>query len=243
MSKSFGELAVVKDFSARVMRGDRVGIVGPNGSGKTTLLNLLTGKRRALLEGEAVPEDFAAALAQQCFINGYLFAQSAKETAQVAALRARVENGDRKSLLTLACYMSLGDVAGAEKFADGAALKQQRDEPASRRRKIGVLAVYDPEMAPHRRRGKLHFPQRRIGPARPELVALHETEKRGAGDNIGKRKWRDGLPGQYGVKLYERTHQNGKRDVVARHADRAIRNCGANRIERRRFGNLMTLAA
>jgi ATP-binding cassette subfamily F protein uup len=34
---------VVWDFSARIARGDRVGIVGPNGAGKTTLLNLLTG--------------------------------------------------------------------------------------------------------------------------------------------------------------------------------------------------------
>ncbi|TNE42561.1 MAG: ATP-binding cassette domain-containing protein [Alphaproteobacteria bacterium] len=35
---------IIRDFSTRVMRGDKVGIVGPNGSGKTTLLNLLTGK-------------------------------------------------------------------------------------------------------------------------------------------------------------------------------------------------------
>src|SRR5208282_241044 len=33
----------VRDFSVRVMRGDRVGIVGANGAGKTTLVNLLTG--------------------------------------------------------------------------------------------------------------------------------------------------------------------------------------------------------
>jgi ATP-binding cassette subfamily F protein uup len=44
ISKSFGDLSVVKDFSLRVMRGDRIGIVGPNGSGKTTLLSLLTGR-------------------------------------------------------------------------------------------------------------------------------------------------------------------------------------------------------
>ncbi len=43
VTKSYGTRAVVKDFSARVLRGDRVGIVGPNGAGKTTLLNLLTG--------------------------------------------------------------------------------------------------------------------------------------------------------------------------------------------------------
>jgi len=34
---------VVRDFSIRVARGDRIGIVGPNGSGKTTLINMLTG--------------------------------------------------------------------------------------------------------------------------------------------------------------------------------------------------------
>jgi ABC transport system ATP-binding/permease protein len=43
VSKAFGDRLVVRDFSARVMRGDRVGLVGPNGSGKTTLLRLLLG--------------------------------------------------------------------------------------------------------------------------------------------------------------------------------------------------------
>ena len=35
--------SVVKDLSIRVMRGDRIGLIGPNGSGKTTLLRLLLG--------------------------------------------------------------------------------------------------------------------------------------------------------------------------------------------------------
>ena len=42
-SKAYGERKIVDDFSIRVDRGDRVGIVGPNGAGKTTLVNLLTG--------------------------------------------------------------------------------------------------------------------------------------------------------------------------------------------------------
>ena len=43
IAKSFGERAIVSDFSTRIARGDRLGIVGPNGAGKTTLINLLTG--------------------------------------------------------------------------------------------------------------------------------------------------------------------------------------------------------
>ena len=41
--KAYGNHVVVRDLSLRVMRGDRLGIVGPNGGGKTTLLRLLTG--------------------------------------------------------------------------------------------------------------------------------------------------------------------------------------------------------
>src|SRR6202047_482458 len=43
VSKAFGDQIVVRKFSTRIMRGDRVGIVGPNGAGKTTLLKLLLG--------------------------------------------------------------------------------------------------------------------------------------------------------------------------------------------------------
>jgi ATP-binding cassette subfamily F protein uup len=44
ISKSYAGAPVVRDFSIRILRGDRLGIVGANGSGKTTLLNLLTGR-------------------------------------------------------------------------------------------------------------------------------------------------------------------------------------------------------
>jgi ATP-binding cassette subfamily F protein uup len=44
VSKSFGGRVVVRDYSQRILRGDRVGLIGPNGSGKTTLLRLLLGE-------------------------------------------------------------------------------------------------------------------------------------------------------------------------------------------------------
>ncbi len=44
VSKSFGEREVIKSFSLRIQRGDRIGIVGANGAGKTTLLKMLTGE-------------------------------------------------------------------------------------------------------------------------------------------------------------------------------------------------------
>ena len=43
IAKSYGDLTVLRDFSVKIARGDRIGIVGPNGAGKTTLINLLTG--------------------------------------------------------------------------------------------------------------------------------------------------------------------------------------------------------
>ena len=46
IGKSYAGRPIVRDFSIRIARGDRIGIVGPNGSGKTTLINLLTGQLR-----------------------------------------------------------------------------------------------------------------------------------------------------------------------------------------------------
>jgi ATP-binding cassette subfamily F protein uup len=44
VTKRFGTRAVIKDFTLRIQRGDRIGVVGANGAGKTTLLKLLTGE-------------------------------------------------------------------------------------------------------------------------------------------------------------------------------------------------------
>lgn len=41
---SFGEHKIIENFSTTIIRGDRIGIIGPNGSGKTTLLKILLGE-------------------------------------------------------------------------------------------------------------------------------------------------------------------------------------------------------
>jgi ATP-binding cassette subfamily F protein uup len=43
VTHGFGGPPVIADFSARIQRGDRIGIIGPNGCGKTTLIKLLVG--------------------------------------------------------------------------------------------------------------------------------------------------------------------------------------------------------
>ncbi|MGN6500817.1 MAG: ATP-binding cassette domain-containing protein, partial [Tsuneonella sp.] len=54
--KRYGEHAIIRDFSLRIQRGDRIGVVGANGAGKTTLLKLLT--------GEHTPEEGSVTIAR-----------------------------------------------------------------------------------------------------------------------------------------------------------------------------------
>ncbi len=44
ISFSYDEKPLIKDFNARIIRGDKIGIIGPNGCGKTTLVNILLKK-------------------------------------------------------------------------------------------------------------------------------------------------------------------------------------------------------
>ncbi len=53
ISHKYNDEYLISDFSTQVMRGDKIGLIGPNGSGKTTLLNILLGKLKPTF-GEVV---------------------------------------------------------------------------------------------------------------------------------------------------------------------------------------------
>lgn len=44
VSKAYGDKTLIKDFTSRILRGDKIGLIGPNGIGKTTLLKLILGE-------------------------------------------------------------------------------------------------------------------------------------------------------------------------------------------------------
>ncbi len=83
VNKSFGDRAIIKNFSFKITRGDRIGIVGRNGAGKTTLLRLLT--------GELAPDTGTVRLAKT--LNGVIIDQQRKLLAPEKTVRDILADG------------------------------------------------------------------------------------------------------------------------------------------------------
>ncbi len=104
----------------------------------------LTAARRALLLAGGAADDFAVALAQQCFINEYVWGIAADEAAQIAHLKAK-PSPSAAELVALACYLPLGSLTAAQLAdAPAALLTQQRDEPAEERALAEAMPVLTP---------------------------------------------------------------------------------------------------
>ena len=85
VTKRFGERVIIRDFSLKIQRGDRIGVVGANGAGKTTLLKLLT--------GETAPDEGSVTLAKT--LDGVIIDQQRKLMAPEKRVRdVLAEGGD-----------------------------------------------------------------------------------------------------------------------------------------------------
>ncbi len=83
VTKRFGDRAIIRDFTLRIQRGDRIGIVGANGAGKTTLLRLLT--------GELAPDEGTIKLAKT--LSGVIIDQQRKLMAPEKRVRDVLADG------------------------------------------------------------------------------------------------------------------------------------------------------
>ncbi|HEX6741122.1 MAG TPA: ATP-binding cassette domain-containing protein [Sphingomicrobium sp.] len=118
VGKSYGERPIIRDFSLRVQRGDRIGVVGPNGAGKTTLLKLLT--------GELAPDSGTVTLAKT--LSGIVIDQQRKLMEPHRRVKDVLANGG-----------DWIDVRGAKKHIKGY-LKEFLFDPALADAPIGSLS-------------------------------------------------------------------------------------------------------
>ncbi len=122
ISKSFGDgdkkRAIIRNFSLRIQRGDRIGIVGANGAGKTTLLKMLT--------GELLPDSGEVTLAKT--LNGVFIDQQ----------RSLLESG-KTVRNVLADDSDWVDVRGIKKHVQGY-LKEFLFAPSLIDAKVGTLS-------------------------------------------------------------------------------------------------------
>lgn len=122
ISKSFGEgdekRTIIRNFSLRIQRGDRIGVVGRNGAGKTTLLKLLT--------GEIAPD--SGSVTQAKTLDGVIIDQQRSLMAPGKSVRdVLAEGGDWI------------DVRGVRKHVQGY-LKEFLFDPAIVDTKVGILS-------------------------------------------------------------------------------------------------------
>ncbi|MBO0749539.1 MAG: ATP-binding cassette domain-containing protein, partial [Porphyrobacter sp.] len=118
VTKRYGDRTIIRDFTLRIQRGDRIGVVGANGTGKTTLLKLLT--------GELTPDEGEVTLAKT--LKGVMIDQQ----------RALMQP-DRTVRQVLAEGGDWIDVRGNRKHVQGY-LKEFLFDPAIVDMKVGVLS-------------------------------------------------------------------------------------------------------
>ncbi len=118
VSKSYGERKIIRDFTLRIQRGDRIGVVGANGAGKTTLLKLLT--------GEIAPDEGTVEISKK--LTGVMIDQ-----------QRSLLSGDKTVRQVLAEGGDWIDVRGVRKHVQGY-LKEFLFDPRVVDTKVGIMS-------------------------------------------------------------------------------------------------------
>ncbi|MBD3759803.1 ATP-binding cassette domain-containing protein [Sphingomonadaceae bacterium G21617-S1] len=118
VTKTFGDRTIIRDFTFRVTRRDRIGVVGANGAGKSTLLKLLT--------GEIEPDGGVVKLSKT--LNGIVIDQQRSLMAPEKTVRDVLADGG-----------DWIDVQGIRKHVHGY-LKEFLFEPSIADAKVGTLS-------------------------------------------------------------------------------------------------------
>ncbi|HEY0271052.1 MAG TPA: ABC-F family ATP-binding cassette domain-containing protein [Sphingomonas sp.] len=118
VTKTFGDRTIIRDFTLRIQRGDRIGIVGANGAGKSTLLKLLT--------GEIAPDE--GTITQAKTLNGVIIDQQRKLMVPEKTVREVLADGN-----------DWIEVLGVRKHIHGY-LKDFLFDPAITEAKVGTLS-------------------------------------------------------------------------------------------------------
>lgn len=179
VSKSFGGLKAVQDFSLTLTRGDLKGLIGPNGAGKTTVFNLLTGVYRPDA-GKIVLGGQEIGGIRPCFIA----ARGMARTFQNIRLFGELPVVDN---VKLACHVR------AQHSIAGAVLRSglhRREEAAIHEQAMSLLGVFQLRDRAHEQAKNLPYgEQRKLEIARalatkPKVLLLDEPA---AGMNSGEK--------------------------------------------------------
>lgn len=109
ISKSYGDRVLIRNFTYRFLRNDRIGFIGPNGCGKTTLMKMIAGLEQP---------DSGEIVVGQTIRIGYYSQEIREEAAHGAAGLAQNKGGSGESS-SVHSYVDISSVAGSDAAVHG----------------------------------------------------------------------------------------------------------------------------
>lgn len=145
ISKSFGGVAAVADFSMEIAPGRITGLIGPNGAGKSTVVNLIAGilgvnSGRVLLDGADISKESAHAIARRGVARTFQNIRLLREASVVENIVIGFHRHERTSLLTNILGLPSAWAEKSDFFHRADALLERFGLAAYRNKPAGALA-------------------------------------------------------------------------------------------------------